>query len=91
MKEKILSVSLKPSPHVKVRVINENFDDNLTIKSKKKYPFQLLNDITVFITTTKREIEVTVPKFYTWNGADIPKTLFIFGQSKDNNYLIQFS
>lgn len=88
MKEKILCVDLKPSPRVKVRVINEHIDDDLTIKSKKKYPFQLLNDTTVFIVTSERTLQVEIPKLYVWNGADIPKTLFWVGQSKDNNYLI---
>ena len=32
--------------------------------------------------------EFKIPKNYIWNGADIPKILFLFGQSKDNNYLL---
>jgi len=88
MKEKVLLVDLKPSPRVKIRVIDEHLDDDLTIKSKKKYPFQLLNDVCVFIVTSERSLQVDIPKQYVWNGADIPKTLFWVGQSKDNNYLV---
>ena len=88
MKERLLCVDLKPNPRVTIRVINEDFDSDLEIKSKKKYPFKLYNDVTVFIVTSERTLEVKIPKGYVWNGADIPKTLFWVGQSKDNNYLI---
>lgn len=88
MREKIATVTFNPAPSVMVRVINERFDDTLTIKAKKKYPFELCNNVKVKVTTNKRQFEFNIKKPYAWNGADIPKTLFWVGQSKDNNYLI---
>ena len=88
MREKIATVVFDPPPTVKVRVINENLDDKLTIKSKKKYPFELCNNVKVKVVTNKRKFEFSIKKPYVWNGADIPKTLFWIGQSKDNNYLL---
>ena len=43
MKEKLISVDINPCPKVKVRVIDASVDDELTIKSKKK--FRKLMDI----------------------------------------------
>lgn len=87
MKEKLLLVELSPYPNTNVRDIDYKIDSDKIIQSKKKYPFELLNDVTVTIQTTNFDFSFTIPKKYCWNGADIPKTLFIFGQSKDNNYL----
>ena len=87
MKEKIIKVTIKPKPRVKVRVIGAR-DTAFEIKSKKKYPFMLQNEVNVNVETTRRSFNVTIPKGYIWNGADIPKTLFWVGQSKDNNYLV---
>ena len=88
MKENIISVDISPCPKVKVRVIDAAVDDELTIKSKKKYPFTLCNRVEVTVQTTNNTFNFYIPKGYVWNGADIPKTLFWIGQSKDNNYLI---
>jgi len=88
MKEKLIGVDIEPCPIVKIRVINAGFDDDLTIKSKKKFPFTLCVDVEVTVQTEKNIFNFKIPKGYVWNGADIPKILFVFGQSKDNNYLI---
>lgn len=88
MKEKLISVDISPCPLVKIRVIDADNDDDLTIKSKKKYPFALCNDVEITVQTDRSTFNFFINKGYVWNGADIPKCLFIFGQSKDNNYLI---
>lgn len=89
MKDKIKKVDISPLPIVKIRVIDKE-DADFVIKSKKKYPFILMNTVKVQITEGEKNIffEFEIPKGYIWNGADIPKCLFVFGQSKDNNYLI---
>ena len=84
-----LKVEFSELPNVKIRVIDKN-DSDFETKSKKKYPFVLINDITVKITEPEKDLdfEFEIPKNYVWNGADIPKCLFVIGQSKDNNYLV---
>ena len=84
-----IEVNFNKLPIVKIRVIDKN-DPDFVIKSKKKYPFILTNTIKVEINERAENIffDFEIPKGYIWNGADIPKCLFIFGQSKDNNYLL---
>ena len=84
-----IDVSFDKLPVVKIRVIDKN-DSAFETKSKKKYPFELENDIHVFVCEAEKNInfKFKIPKNYVWNGADIPKILFLFGQSKDNNYLV---
>jgi len=84
-----IEVNFNKLPVVKIRVIDKN-DPDFVIKSKKKYPFVLMNTIKVEIIEKKKNtyFEFEIPKGYIWNGADIPKCLFVFGQSKDNNYLL---
>lgn len=85
-KEQILSVCFLDIPKVCIRVI-EAGDSPAVIKNKKKYPFELRASTDVEIVTNRRTFVFKIQTGYTWNGADIPKTLFIVGQSKDNNYL----
>ncbi len=82
-------VNFDKLPVIKIRVIDKN-DSDFVIKSKKKYPFILINPINVHIKEEAKGIdfEFEIPKNYIWNGADIPKCLFLFGQSKDNHYLL---
>ncbi len=87
MKEKLLLVELSPRPKTNIRDIDYSIDSDKVIQSKKKYPFELLNNVTVTIQTTNFDFSFVIERPYCWNGADIPKTLFVFGQSKDNNYL----
>lgn len=87
MKDTVERVDIKQKPIVKIRVIDKN-DSVFETKSKKKYPFELFNDVEIVIEYTDLEFNFYIPKGYIWNGADIPKTLFLFGQSKDNNYLV---
>ncbi len=86
MKEKLISVDFSPSPIAGVRNLNKADDEELT-RDKKKYPFMLNNSVEVFVKTSNLNFSFKIPCGYKWNGADIPKTLFLFGQSKDNNYL----
>lgn len=81
-------VNFDKLPIVKIRVIDKN-DSDFIIKSKKKYPFILMNNIIIKIKEPKKNFSFyfEIQKDYIWNGADIPKPLFFIGQSKDNNYL----
>lgn len=83
-----LLVEFSENPVVKVRVIDKN-DSQIEIKSKKKYPFKLVNKVIVSVYEREENINFSfdIPKNYVWNGADIPKIFFWVGQSKDNNYL----
>ena len=87
MKEKLLGVSFSKTPIVKIRVIKE-FDPIALIKNKKQYPFKLTKCVTVRVATNLRKFSFTIPDGYCWNGADIPRVLFLLGQSKENHYLI---
>ena len=84
-----LRVNFDTTPVVKIRVIDKD-DSDFMIKSKKKYPFILINSVLISIKEDSKGIdfEFEIPKNYIWNGADIPKCLFFVGQSKDNNYLL---
>lgn len=86
-KFELKSVRITPDPKVAIRTITKD-DSVLITKSKKKYPFLLVNDVKIIINTDRFAFEFYIDKDYVWNGADIPKFLFVFGQSKDNNYLI---
>ena len=87
MKNKLLGVEFDPRPKTIIRDIDKDFDSVVIVNNKKKYPFELLNDVDVLIQTSDFNFSFKIPEAYVWNGADIPKCLFIFGQSKDNNYL----
>ena len=82
-------VNFDKLPVIKIRVIDKN-DSDFVIRFKKKYPFILINPVKVHIIEEAKGIdfEFEIPKNYIWNGADIPKFLFLFGQSKDNHYLL---
>lgn len=87
-KELVLSVAFNVIPSIRVRVIDSEKDSSDLIKEKKKFPFKLDNDVIVTVFTNLRKFSFMIKAGYIWNGADIPKFLFIVGQSKDNNYLI---
>jgi len=87
-KENILKVAFDKTPKVRVRVIDSELDSSELIADKKKFPFKLDEDTHCIIWTTTRRFCFKVPKDYKWNGADIPNILFIFGSSKDNDFLI---
>ena len=84
-----LEVNFNRLPAVKIRVLDKK-DSDFLIRSKKRYPFLLMDTVKVSIADKNLNLyfEFEIPKGYIWNGADIPKILFIFGQSKDNNYLL---
>lgn len=86
-KNKVREVSLDPSPHVHIRVIDDE-DTLLTKHEKADKPFKLLNDVSLRVNTDEYFFGVTIPRGYTWNGADIPAPCWWFGSSKDNEFLI---
>ena len=88
MKEKVLNVSFDSLPDVRVRVIN-NDDVKDLIESKKKYPFEIHNSVSVKVITTKRQFYFLIFNGYTWNGADIPRFFWrVIGSRTDNDFLI---
>lgn len=86
-KNKVREVSLDPNPHVHIRVIDDE-DTLLTKHEKADKPFKLLNDVSLRVNTDDYFFVLTIPKGYTWNGADVPASLWWFGSSKDNEFLI---
>lgn len=86
-KNKVREVSLDPSPHVHIRVIDDE-DTLLTKHEKADKPFLLLTDTSLRVNTDEYFFGVTIPEGYTWNGADIPAPCWWFGSSKDNEFLI---
>lgn len=86
-KNKVLDVVLDPKPHVHLRVIDDN-DTLLLKKEKAKKPFKLLNDVSLRVNTRDYFFTITIPEGYIWDGANIPASLWWFGSSKDNQFLI---
>ena len=87
-KEQIKSIDFNEEPIVQVRVINDN-DTEATKKAKVKYPFELFNTVIVTVITDFRRFSFSIPKGYTWNGADIPRFLWrIVGSRTSNEFLI---
>lgn len=87
-KEKVLNLKYNKTPKVMVRTIAEN-DTSLTKASKTKYPFELMQAITITVTTDKRAFAFDIYKNFVWNGADIPRMVWtIIGTPTENDYLI---
>ena len=86
-KNKVREVSLDPNPHVHIRVISDS-DTVYEKREKADKPFLLLADTSLRVNTDDYFFVLTIPKGYTWNGADVPALCWWFGSSKDNEFLI---
>lgn len=87
-KEKVKDVFFNKTPNVQIRVIADN-DTEQVKKDKKKYPFELTEEVLVTVITDKRIFSFNIPKGYTWNGADIPRFCWrLVGSRTDNDFLI---
>lgn len=87
-KEKVRDVFFNKTPNVQIRVIADN-DTEQVKKDKKKYPFELTEEVLVTVITDKRIFSFNIPKGYTWNGADIPRFCWrLVGSRTDNDFLI---
>ncbi len=87
-KEKVKDVFFNKTPNVQIRVIADN-DSEQVKKDKKKYPFELIDEVLVTVVTDKRVFSFIIPKGYTWNGADIPRFCWrLVGSRTDNDFLI---
>ena len=87
-KEKIKEILFSENPKVCVRVIEDN-ELSAIKKQKKDYPFELHNTVKVTIITDVRQFDFSIPKGYTWNGADIPRIFWrVIGARTDNDFLI---
>ena len=88
MKEQILSVSFDKHPVVKDRVIDFDGTEE-TKKEKKEFPFKLHCDVIVTVETSLRKFSFKILAKYIWNGADIPRALWMLvGSRTDNAFLI---
>lgn len=94
MREKVLCIKYSVEPDFKDRKIyckdknvvayDKNGNKITLVEHKRLYPYVLDNEVTCFITTTKRDFAFTIPAGYFWNGADIPRLLWCFVGSKDD-------
>ena len=92
--EDVLTVTFNKSPKYHDREIKDG-DNEIVIldkegkkttldKNKKQYPYKLDNDIICTIVTTERQFSFEIEKDYYWNGADIPRILWLLVGSKDS-------
>lgn len=87
-KEQVKKIKFNEVPDVRIRVI-EDTDTEATKQAKIKYPFELFNTVEVTIITDFRRFSFSIPKGYTWNGADIPRFLWrLIGSRTSNEFLI---
>ena len=98
-KEKIISINFNEEPDIRDRGIKDT-DPEPIKQNKIKFPFELYNTVTITVKTNKREFNFDIYNGYVWNGADIPKTLWILIGSRYNpefriasmihDYMLQF-
>ena len=83
IKEQVREIKFNIEPDARIRVIKD--DDTKEIKKQKiKYPFELFNTVTVTVITDFRKFEFDIYNGYYWNGADIPKVLWLLVGSRYN-------
>jgi len=109
-KEQILAIAFNETPQVRGRTQNHD-DKKVAVISKDgvkrtlwddkgTFPFKIDNAVIMVVQTTLREIWVSIPEAYTWNGADIPQSLWSLVGSKSDpqfwlasmahDYLLEF-
>lgn len=94
MKEQVLSIKYSEYPIYFDRQQEEKDDEIIVLdkkgnritlaEHKKLYPYEVKNEVTWTVSTTLRDFSFTIPAGYVWNGADIPRLLWIFVGSKDS-------
>ena len=94
MKEKVLSIKPSTSPRYGDRIVSaedsyeivtDKCGNRITMAEHKKlYPYIAANEVTWKVSTNIRDFSFTVPAKYVWNGADIPRLLWSFVDSKDS-------
>ena len=82
-KEEIISIKFSETPDIRDRVIKED-DTDATKQSKRQYPYEIFNTVTITVKTNKRCFEFDIYNGYTWNGADIPQVLWLIVGSRHN-------
>jgi hypothetical protein len=93
-KEKVLYVDFDKEPETRDRRINiqdktiavaDKKGNIITLEEDKKlYPFKIDNTVACTVQTNYRLIQFKIPEGYRWNGADIPKLLWVFVGSQFN-------
>lgn len=94
MKEQVLSIKYSEYPIYFDRQQEEKDDEIIVLdkkgnritlaEHKKLYPYEVKNEVTWTVSTTLRDFSFTIPAGYVWNGADIPRLLWVFVGSKDS-------
>lgn len=94
MKEQVLSIKYSEYPIYFDRQQEEKDDEIIVLdkkgnritlaEHKKIYPYEVKNEVTWTVSTTLRDFSFTIPAGYMWNGADIPRILWVFVGSKDS-------
>lgn len=94
MKEQVLSIKYSEYPIYFDRQQEEKDDEIIVLdkkgnritlaEHKKIYPYEVKNEVTWTVSTTLRDFSFTIPAGYVWNGADIPRILWVFVGSKDS-------
>jgi hypothetical protein len=86
--KKRLFVDIDTIPQTYVRAINP-FDCEAERKDKKKFPFKLANDVTMFIKYKGQNYTLFFDKGFKWDGSSIPKILWAFiGSNADPSFLL---
>ena len=83
MKEQVLSLNFNEDPDIRERGYKDDDPDEIK-KQKIKYPFEIFNTVTLTIITDKRQFSFDIYNGYYWNGADIPKVLWLLVGSRYN-------
>lgn len=82
-KEEVLSVIFNVEPDVRDRNIKD--DDPEPVKqSKIENPYELFNTVTLTVVTNYRQFSFDIYNGFIWNGADIPKVLWLLVGSRYN-------
>jgi hypothetical protein len=86
--EKKLYIDIDTIPQPYVRAINP-FDCSMERKDKKKFPFKLANEVTMFIKYEGQDYTLFFDKGFKWDGTSIPKFLWAFiGSNTDPSFLL---
>lgn len=82
-KEHVLEIKFDKDPDIRDRGYKD--DDPEEIKKQKiKYPYEIFNTVTLTVITDYRQFSFDIYNGYYWNGADIPKPLWLIVGSRYN-------
>lgn len=85
-----LAIGFSDAPHVCVRYVLPSSTPS-EIESIKKYPYinKTTFKVTLFDHKKNKKYEFTIPKYYCWNGSDIPRIFWrIVSSRHEPQYLV---